>query len=387
MIYLDHNATTPLRPEVLEEMNRVMVEAWANPSAVHKAGEKARYELERARRKLAKLIGAPAPECVIFTGGGSESDNLAILGTARRWRREGRGKHLITSAAEHKAVLEPMKYLRDTEGFGLTILPVDRWGKVTPEILRPAMREDTILVSLMMANNELGTISPIRELAAVAHEGHALFHSDAIQAFGHIPVSFGELGVDLLTVSAHKMYGPRGIGALVRAPWLADIDPIVHGGGQEMGYRSGTENVAAAAGFAKAVELALQEIDSEAIRLRELKSFFRGELDGIFFSPITPEPDSLPGTISLELREGFQSRALARTLNETGFAVSAGSACTAGESDPTPSHVLKAIEAAHEPGSFSPDAIRIGMGRGTTKEEMDLLAKTLSELTRSLLVR
>jgi cysteine desulfurase len=261
-VYLDYAATTPVHPDVAAAVLEVLREDWGNPSSIHGRGRRARRCVEAARTRVAELIGAE-PDEVVFTSGGTEADNLAVLGAARAAREEGRGAHVVTSAVEHHAVLDACGALA-AEGFEVSVLPVDRAGRVDPAAAEDAIRDDTVLVSVMLANNELGTIQPVGAIARAAHARGALVHTDAVQAAGQIPVDVRALGVDLLTLSAHKIYGPKGVGALFvrRGVRLA---PLVHGGSQERRWRPGTENVPGIVGFGVAAELARRECTSGAV--------------------------------------------------------------------------------------------------------------------------
>jgi cysteine desulfurase len=365
-IYADHAATTPTRPEVVAAMLPYFGEADFNPSSVHAEGRRAKATLDAARARVARTLGALARE-VVFTGGGSEAITLAIAGAARALR--GKRRHLVASTIEHHAVLHAIDALRD-DGFDVTLLPVDPDGRVDPGELAESLRDGTALVSVMLANNEIGTIQPIAELAALAHARGALFHTDAVQALGRIPVDVRSLGIDLLSLASHKFYGPKGVGMLfVRTG--TPLAPLVVGGGQESGLRAGTENVAGIVGFAAALELAVAELDGEAARLRELRDMFEdGVLAAIPDVRINGRSASrLPNISSLAVA-GIDAQALLVRLDLEGVAVSLGSACAAGSSEP--SHVITALGA---PEWARRGTIRFSFGRLTRRQELnDLLA-------------
>ena len=363
-IYFDHAATTPLRREVLEAMAPALTGTFGNPSSVHGAGRAARALIDTARDQLAETLNA-RPREIVFTGGGSESDNLALRGATRRLNR--RGGHLIVSSIEHEAVLETARDLAQ-QGFELTELPADPAGRILPDRLREALRPETILVSVMMANNEVGTIQPIQELAAATHAGsRAVFHTDATQALGKLKVDVQELGVDLLTVSAHKIYGPKGVGALF-ARHGTGLDPIITGGGQERTRRSGTENVPGIVGFGVAAQLAEAEREREMDRQAELAAdLARRILAGV--------PDAVPtGAPAGERLANFctfafpsaEGELLLLRLDRSGLHGSAGSACTSGSL--APSHVLLAMGL---PPQLASAHLRLTLGRSTTAAEVE----------------
>jgi len=372
-IYADHAATTPAREEVVTAMLPHFRAAGFNASALYAEGRAARTALDEARAGVARLLGA-RPREVIFTGGGSEADNLAILGAVRAGRE--RGRHILTAGTEHPAVLQATEVLRD-EGAVVDLLPVDAAGRVTAAALAAALRPDTVLVSLMLANNELGTLHPIAELAAVAHERGALFHTDAVQAAGRIPLDVGVLGIDLLSLSAHKFYGPKGVGALyVRSG--TPLAPLIVGGGQEAGLRAGTENVAGIVGFARAFELAVAELPDEADRLRRLRDRFETQLSGALAGLCVNAGGAarLPNISSVAF-PGADATALLVNLDLAGVAVSTGSACAAGSAQP--SHVLQAIGA---PAWVTKGTLRFSFGRLTSEQDVERLAKMLPDVVR-----
>lgn len=341
-IYVDHTATTPLDERVLEAMRPYFVEAFGNASSVHSFGREARVALERAREVIAASIGAQAGE-VFFTSGGTESDNFAIRGVALAGRKKGKN-HLITSAVEHHAVLEPCRRLSE-EGFDVSILPVDTFGSIAPEAVEHALTDRTCLVSVIYANNEVGTISPIKEIAARVHERGIPVHTDAVQALGKIPLDVRAMDVDLMTISAHKLYGPKGIGALY-VKRGTEIEPLLQGGGQERGKRPGTENVPLAVGFAKAVELAVQEMEHEAQRLVKLRDGLASLIRQTFRAAIVNghPTNRLPHILNVSFdstQMSVDGEALVMNMDLEGVAVTSGSACTSGSMQP--SHVLLAM--------------------------------------------
>jgi len=365
-IYFDHAATTPLDPRVREAMEPFLAGTFGNPSSLHQEGRSAREALDRARGQVADLLGAESSE-VVFTGSGTEADNLALLGAAN----EG---HVIASAIEHPAVLETCRHLEKL-GVEVTCLPVGTDGIVDPQSLKGALRPQTRLVSVMAANNVAGTLQPIAELARITKERGALFHTDAVQAFGKVPLDMGKIPVDLLSVSAHKLHGPKGVGALFVRRGVA-LNPIVHGGGQERGLRSATENVAGIVGLGEACAIAKGEMSSEAARLVGLREKI---LDGLKNTVpnaylIGHSYKRLPGHLCLGFagQEG-EAITLLLELDEAGVAVSSGSACSASHAD-KPSYVLSAM-------GFDPirarGSLRITLGRFNTEDEADRFSEIL----------
>jgi cysteine desulfurase len=378
-IYMDHHATTPVDPRVLEAMLPYFTRAFGNAaSRSHVFGWEAEAAVDEARNQVAVGMNAD-PREIVFTSGATESDNLAILGVARAYAEKG--KHVITGATEHRAVLDCCEVL-EREGFEVTYLAPDRTGSIDASQVREAMRDDTILVTLMLANNEIGTIHPIADIGAVCREKGVLFHTDAVQGFGKIPFDVGAMNVDLASVTAHKIYGPKGIGALyvrARRPRVR-VAPILHGGGHERGLRSGTLNVPGIVGFGKAVEISIAVREEEAKRLRMLRQrLFDGilrdvsdvRLNGPDLPEITADgslgPEAperrLPGNLNLAFA-GVEGEALLMGLKD--IAVSSGSACTSASL--RPSHVLKAIGV---PDDLAHASIRFGLGRESTAEEVD----------------
>lgn len=369
--YFDHGATTPLDPEVLKAMKPYFLTKYGNPSSMHSWGRDAHEALDQARKVIADTIGAE-PQEIIFTGGGSESDNLAIKGLAYA---KGRG-HIITSCIEHHAVLRTCEYLEEN-GFKVTYLPVDGNGFVKPETLRKAMTKDTILVTIMHANNEIGTIEPVAELAKIAHEAGAVFHTDAVQSFTKVPINVKEMGLDLVSLSGHKIHGPKGVGALYVKKGLK-LEKQVEGGGHEFNLRAGTENVPGIVGFAKAVELVKPEHINYMVKMRDritnelLKAFPDALLNG-------PKGDSrLCNNVNISFM-GVEGESVLLGLDALGIAVSTGSACSS--KSLKPSHVLTAIgrDALKSHGS-----IRITIGRENTKEEADYLINSIIKVVKRL---
>jgi cysteine desulfurase len=377
VIYLDHAATTPLDTHVLEVMQPAMRECYGNPSSMHRAGRAALHALDEARDTVAGVLGARGRE-IIFTASGSEADNLAIKGVALEQRQRGRGQHLIVSAIEHHAVLHAAEYLQ-REGFDLTLLPVDADGLVRPDDLRAALRPDTVLVSIMYANNEIGTLQPLAELGGICREQGVPFHTDAVQAAGLLPLNVDALQVDLLTLAAHKFYGPKGVGALyVRrgTPLL----PQLHGGGQERQRRAGTENVPAIVGLAAALQLAEERRADYAAHCAALRDHL---IDGV----LRQIPDTrlnghrtqrLPNNANLSFG-GVDAESLLLLLDQEGIYVSSGSACTSGALDP--SHVLLALGLSPEEAGSS---ARFSVGRGTSAADIALVLEVLPRIVAQL---
>jgi cysteine desulfurase len=375
-VYLDHAATTPLRPEVLEAMLPYLTEHWGNPSSIHASGRDARRGLDEARETVARLLGTK-PREIVFTGGGTESDNLAIKGAA--WAASARGRHIVTTSVEHKAVLHSCAVM-ERHGFAVTYLPVDRYGRVDPEAVAAAITERTSLVSVMYANNEVGTIQPIREIGTICRERRVLFHVDAIQAAGFLPLDVDALQVDLLSLGAHKVYGPKGAGALfVRQG--TQLLPQQSGGSQERQRRAGTENVAGIVGLARALELAQADAgarDAENARLTGLRDGLVAGLTSIPGVTLTGHPDGrLPNNASVVV-EGIEGGDAVAALDLEGIEVSTGSACTTGSAEP--SHVLLAMGI---PPELAHGSLRLTAGRATTAGE---LAQTI-EVTRAVVGR
>lgn len=374
-VYADNSATTAVRPEVLEAMLPYLSEQYGNPSSIYGLGQAAHQAVEEAREQVAKAIGASESE-IVFTACGTESDNWAIRGVA--FASQNRGKHIITSAIEHHAVLHTCKQL-EKEGFSVTYLPVDETGLVSPDDLKAAITNETVLVTIMMANNEIGTIEPIRELCAIAHESGVLFHTDAVQAVGHIPVNVEELGVDLLSLSGHKFHAPKGIGALYIRKGTR-IGTFMQGGAQERNRRAGTENVAGIVALGKAITLAVEELPETAERLTQLRDrTIKGILDRVPYARLNGhEKKRLPGSLNIGF-EFIEGESILLLLDMKGIAASSGSACTSGSLDP--SHVLLAIGLPHEKAHGS---VRLSYSRYTTEEDVDYIIETLPPIIERL---
>jgi cysteine desulfurase len=370
-VYLDYNASTPIAPEAVEAMRLFLTEHYGNPSSHHWAGAPAKAAVERARGQVARNLGCSADE-VVFTSGGSESNNHALKGVF--FANRDRGGHIVTSAVEHPAVLQPLRFLQAL-GAEVTIVPVDRFGRVDPESVRRAITPRTILVSIMHANNEVGTIQPIAEIAAVARERGVPFHTDAAQSVGKIPTDVDALGVDLLSVAGHKLYAPKGVGALFIRRGTT-IEPFVHGAGHEQGRRAGTENVLLAVALGAACEAATPWIGME--KVRALRDRFQAALESTFRDQLTVNghpTERLPNTLSVN----FVGRAGAEVLaNAPGLAASTGSACHAGSVELSP--VLAAMGVPQREGM---GAVRFSLGRATTWAELEYVLAALSACARS----
>ena len=375
MIYLDSAATTAVRREVLEAMWPYMTAEFGNPSSHHSLGEAAANALKEARTTLARILGCRASE-IIFTSGGTEADNLAIKGIALA---APRGRHVVTSTIEHEAVLESCDYLHRHHGFEITYLPVDRHGLIALDQAAAAIRPDTTLCSIMLANNEVGTIQPIRELAEIAHAAGVPLHTDAVQAAGALDLNIGKLGVDALSLSGHKFGAPKGTGLLYLRGRLT-IEPVLHGGGQERGRRSGTESVAGAVALAKALQLAEASRPESALRLSQLRDdFIAAVLSAVPTAILTGDPTQrLPGSASFCF-PGTSGEAVLLYLEQHEILCSSGSACAAGAD--RPSHVLLAM--GLEP-AVAQTAVRFTLSEGTTAEELSVVARTIRDAIDSL---
>ena len=374
-IYLDHAATTPVSESVLSEMMPFFMNCWGNASAVYATGREARKAIEKARKQVAEAIGAE-PREILFTGGGSESDNLAVKGTAFALREKG--KHIITTAIEHPAVLNTCHWLVK-QGFEITYVKPDPTGVIDPAKVRACIRAETVLISMMAANNEIGTIEPVAEIGAIAKERDILFHTDAVQAVGAIPVNVQKWNADLLSISAHKFYGPKGTGALyVRRG--TRIDSLIHGGEQERGLRAGTENVPAIVGLGKAIETASRDLEKnaeETALLRDrLVNGIMAEIPGARLNGTMA--GRLPNNCNISF-DGIDGEALLLRLDLAGIAASSGSACTAGNQEI--SHVLKAIGLTENEAKGS---LRLTTGTGNTEKEMDETVRAISEIVKDL---
>ncbi len=374
-IYLDNAATTAVSPAVLEAMTPYFCQVYGNPSSIHSTGRDARRAVDAARKQVAAAIGATAPE-IYFTAGGSESDNWAIKGTA--FAKRSKGNHIITSAIEHHAVLHTCKWL-EKQGFEVTYLPVDEFGRVSPYDVEKAITDKTILISIMAANNEIGTLEPIAEIGRIAHEHGVLFHTDAVQAVGAIPLDVNAMNIDMLSMSGHKFHGPKGIGALYIRKGVR-IDTFLHGGAQERGQRAGTENLAGIVGIGKAIELATEQMAENAARMTRLRDRL---IDGI----LTSIPDvrlnghrteRLPNNVNVSIRY-IEGEAMLLRLDLAGIAGSSGSACTSGSLDP--SHVLLAIGLPHE---IAHGSLRLTLGTDSTDADVDAVLETLPQIVSDL---
>jgi cysteine desulfurase len=377
-IYLDHNATTPVDPEVVEAMMPYLNDNFGNASSVHNFGREAKVALENAREQIASMINCEPAE-LYFTSGGTESDNLAIFGTAWQMKKKGKN-HLIVGATEHHAVLEPAEHLHHNEGWDLDLLPVDGDGFASPDKLKELLRDDTAIVSVMHGNNETGVIQPIKELAAVAKERKVLFHTDAVQSIGKVKVDVRDLGVDMASLTGHKIYGQKGTGALFIRSGVK-IAPLFYGGSHEKKRRPGTENVAGAVGLAKALEIAAKRADADHKMLTELSKYFiEAVLDKIPDVKFNGPRDErrIPQTMNFAFT-GIEGESIVLALDLKHIAVSAGSACTSGAVEP--SHVLSAMGV---PAVTAQGSVRFSMGRSTTKEQLDYVLKELPPIVERL---
>jgi cysteine desulfurase len=376
-VYLDNHATTPMDPEVLKAMLPFFTDVFGNAaSRNHEYGWTAEAAVERAREQIARLIGATEKE-VIFTSGATESDNLALVGVAEMYK--DKGNHIITTPIEHKAILDTCHHL-ESKGFEITYLPVDQYGRVSAEAVRAAITPKTILVSIMFANNEVGTINPMAEIGKVCKEKGVLFHTDAVQAVGKVPVDVVGMNIDLLSLSAHKMYGPKGVGALYvrRKNPRVRLAPMVHGGGHERGMRSGTLNVPGIVGFGKAAEIALKTMAQDDARIRKMRDrlwdAIRSELDEVYLNGHPTE--RLPGNLNVSFAY-VEGESLMMGMKE--LAVSSGSACTSASLEP--SYVLKSLGVGED---LAHTSIRFGLGRFTTDEEIDFAIQKVVSTVRKL---
>lgn len=370
-VYFDHNATTPVLPEVVEFIQPFFSELFGNPSSLHWAGREVRKYFDDAREQVAGMIGAK-PEDIIFTGCGSESDNHAVKGVA--FSKRSRGNHIITTTVEHPAVLNTCRQL-ETMGYEVTYLPVDQEGRVEPDDVRKAIRKETILVTVMYANNETGNVMPIREIGAIARERDIIFHSDMVQAMGKVDIDVESLNVDLASFAGHKVYAPKGIGVLFIKEGL-EIDNLIHGGHQEGSRRAGTENVIGAVAFGKACEIISYEMDRERGRIEGLRQSLldgiRERIDHVRFNGHLTE--RLPNTLNLSF-EFAEAESLLIALDLHGIAVSSGSACSSGSSEP--SHVLRAMNI---PAETCQSAIRFSLGRSNTEDDIGYTLSVLPDI-------
>lgn len=374
-VYLDYSATTPMKQEVLDAMLPHFNVQFGNPSSIHCFGRENKAVIDQARTAIAKTIHAGVDE-VFFTGGGSESDNWAIKGVASALK--AKGKHIITTKIEHHAVLHTCEYL-EKEGFEVTYLEVDQYGMISLEDLKNAIRQDTILISIMFANNEIGTVQPIKEIGQIAKAHKIIFHTDAVQAYGNVLIDVNEMNIDLMSLSAHKIYGPKGIGLLYIRKGTK-IQQFIHGGAQERRRRAGTENVPAIVGFGKAAELAYTDFESHVEHVKALRDrLLQGLTEKIPYTHLNGHPtERLPGNLNLSIQY-IEGEALLLSLDMVGIACSSGSACTSGSLDP--SHVLMAIGLTHEVAHGS---LRFTVGDFTTIEDVDYVIEQLPPIVERL---
>ena len=375
IIYFDNAATTPIRPEVYDAMRPYIESCYGNPSSVYKLARESKKAIDLARKQVADAINADSGE-IFFTGCGSESDNWAIKGVALALK--DKGKHIITTNIEHHAILHTCEFLEEN-GYEVTYIPVDEYGMVSADDIKKAIRPDTILVSVMTANNEIGTIEPIKEIGAVCREKGVYFHTDAVQAVGHIKIDVKEMNIDLLSLSGHKIGAPKGIGALYIRKGVK-IKNLIHGGQQEKGKRAGTENVIGIVALGKAIELAVSEMEDTTERLKYLRDkIINGVLKNIEYSRLNGHPEErLPGNVNISF-EFIEGESMLLMLDAKGICASRGSACTSGSLDP--SHVLLAIGLPHEKAHGS---LRISLGYQNTEEEVDKLLEVLPPIVQRL---
>ena len=379
-IYLDHTATTPLDPRVFDAMKPYFLEKFGNASSIHSFGQEARAALDESRETIAKCLGSQSGE-LLFVSSGTEADNFALKGVAFKMRERGK-THIIVSRIEHQAVLDTCEFL-EKNGFQITRVDVDSYGAVSPESVRRAITSSTGLISIMHANNEVGTVNPIELIASIAHEHGILFHTDAVQTFGKLPIRVHEIGIDLLSISAHKIYGPKGVGALFIRKGVV-VERFMHGGGQERGKRAGTENVPFAVGFATAASLMQEDWKLESDRLRsmrsELRSMLEQRLPSVMFNG--HPTNSLPHILNISFdctQMEIDGEALLFNLDMAGIAVTSGSACTSGSMQP--SHVLLAMGRDVKTAKAT---IRFSFGRSTTREDVVYTADTLAKIVERI---
>tara|TARA_B100001123_G_C15317850_1_gene1026809 strand:+ start:862 stop:2019 length:1158 start_codon:yes stop_codon:yes gene_type:complete len=377
-IYMDHAATTPVDPEVLEAMLPLFTNEYGNPSSIHRWGQRADYAITTAREEIAEVLRCEADE-IIFTSCGSESDNLALRGIALEARELGKGNHLIVSAIEHPAILRTAQQLQNHHGFDITILPVDQHGLTSPRDLKTVIQPDTFLVSIMYANNEIGVVQPISDLAAITHEHNILFHSDAVQAAGQLPLDVETLGVDLMSVSAHKFYGPKGVGLL-----YAKRDTLTHsqqtGGSQENGLRAGTQNVPLIVGMATALKIVVARQQNDNSKMKTLRDrLIKAVLETISDSILTGHRTCrLPNNASFAF-EGIDGNELIMHLDLLNVAASSGSACKTG--NPEPSNVLTALALSPK---LSLGSLRLSLGRDTNDSDIEYLQQVLPKVINNM---
>jgi len=375
IIYMDHSATTYVKKDVVDAMIPYFTQHFGNPSSIYGIARESRTAIDTARARVAKALGADSDE-IYFTSGGSESDNWAIKGVAYANRK--RGNHIITTAIEHHAVLHTCQFL-EKEGFAVTYLPVDRYGRVDPADLEKAITEKTILVSIMYANNEIGTIEPIRALAEVAKKHKVYFHTDAVQAIGNVPIDVKAEDIDMLSLSSHKFYGPKGVGALYIKKGVR-IENLIHGGGQERKRRAGTENIAGIVGCGKAIELATADIEGHNARIRAMRDrLLKGVLEKISHAHLNGHPtERLPGNFNVSF-EFIEGESMLLWLDDEGICASTGSACTSGSLEP--SHVLLATGL---PVEISHGSLRLTLGDANTEEDVDFVLEALPKVVSRL---
>lgn len=376
-VYLDNAATAPTRPEVVEAMLPYFSEHFGNPSSVHSHGRDASKGVTEAREHVARLLGAADPAEIIFTSGGTESDNLAIIGTALA--RRDKGNHIITTQIEHHAVLHTCEYLEKYFGCEVTYLPVDEFGMVNPEDVRKAITDKTILITIMFANNEIGTIQPVAEIGAIARERGVLFHTDAVQAVGSLPINVEQMKIDMLSLSAHKFNGPKGIGALYVRRGIKLV-PHMHGGAQERKRRGSTHNTTGIIGLGKAAELSLADMDEKREKLTKMRDRLIGEIERKIPEVVLNghRTERLPNNVNFSFKF-IEGESLLLNLDLKGVSASSGSACTSGSLDP--SHVLLAIGRSHEVAHGS---LRMSLGIYNTDEELNYVMQILPEIVEKL---
>lgn len=375
LVYMDYSATTYTKKEVLDEMLPYFTEKFGNPSSIYTFGRRSKSAVEDSREKVAKAIGA-LPDEIYFTAGGSESDNWALKGVAFANRKKG--NHIITTKIEHHALLHTCEYL-EKQGFEVTYLDVDEYGMINLDDLKNAIKDNTILISIMFANNEVGTIQPIEEIGKIAHEHGIVFHTDAVQAVGNVEIDVKKMNIDMLSLSAHKFYGPKGIGALYIRKGIR-IDNLIHGGGQERKRRAGTENLPGIVGLGKAIELATSNIEEHNKKISSLRDrLLKGIMDRIPYTKLNGHPEKrLPGNINVSFHF-IEGESLLLMLDQKGICGSTGSACSSGSLDP--SHVLLAIGLPHE---IAHGSLRLSLGDGNTDEDVDYVLDVLPGIVQRL---
>ena len=378
-IYLDYSATTPPRPEVIALIQTVMAEQWGNPSSLHHWGNRSAIALERSRAQIGRLVNAPA-ETIVFTSGGTEADNLAVFGITQQYAQP---QHLIISSVEHSAVAEPVRQL-ERQGWQVTRLPVDSTGQIDPLDLEAAIQPNTVLISIIWGQSEIGTVQPIAQLGTIARQRGVIFHTDAVQIAGRLPIDVQRLPVDLLSISSHKIYGPQGAGALYVRPGVT-LFPMMRGGGQEDGWRSGTQAIGVLAGFGLAAELIQSEMEFESHRLRLLRNRLFEQLAGTGLKPTGSLINRLPHHASFWMPdadgETLSGKTLVRQMNLAGIGISAGAACSSGKL--SPSLILKAIGFNDR---MAKTGIRLSLGRSTTVEDINWTIMVLKQVLNRVAV-